>query len=64
MSNSRFPYVPPEVLRELEKRFPERSPELGESHDQLMFRGGARSVIRFLSMQVEDQSRNKLTGDP
>lgn len=64
MSTKRFPYIPPDLLRELEKRFPEQSPEIGETHEALMWRGGQRSVIRFLTFEAADQSKNQLHGDP
>ena len=37
-----------ELLDALDKVFPERSPELSDSIDQIRYASGQRSVIRFL----------------
>ena len=37
-----------ELLDALDKLFPERTPELGESIDEIRYSSGQRSVIRFL----------------
>ncbi len=37
-----------EVLDALDQLFPERTPELGDSIDQIRYASGQRSVIRFL----------------
>ena len=37
-----------EVLDALDKLYPERTPELNESIDQIRYAAGQRSVIRFL----------------
>ena len=52
-----FPYTSEELLNELDKRFPEKSPTLDETYETLMWRGGQRSVIQFLRQQFEDQSK-------
>ena len=57
-----FPYVSEELLNELEERFPNQSPQKDETHQQLMWRGGQRSVIEFLRTQYEQQTKNQLTG--
>jgi hypothetical protein len=57
-----FPYVSEELLRELSLRFPNQSPQKDETHQQLMWRGGQRSVIEFLRTQYEQQTKNQLTG--
>ena len=58
-----FPYTSEELLNELDKRFPEKSPTLDETYETLMWRGGQRSVIQFLRQQYEDQSQRQLTGE-
>ena len=58
-----FPYVSEELLRELSLRFPNQSPQKDETHHELMWRGGQRSVIEFLRTQYEQQTKNQLTGD-
>lgn len=37
-----------EVLDALDRLFPERTPELADSVDQIRYSSGQRSVIRFL----------------
>ena len=58
-----FPYVSEELLNELEERFPNQSPQKEETHQQLMWRGGQRSVVEFLRKQFEEQSKRQLTGE-
>lgn len=55
MDTDQFPYtaVSKELLDALDSIFPQRSPARGESHDDLMFRGGERSVVDFLHAQYE-----------
>ena len=38
----------PEMMEALDTFFPERSPELSDSIDQIRYASGQRSVIRFL----------------
>ena len=38
----------PEMMEALDVFFPERSPELSDSIDQIRYASGQRSVIRFL----------------
>lgn len=40
--------IPREALEILDKFFPERSPALGDTIDQIRYASGQRSVIRFL----------------
>lgn len=42
-----------DVLVALDKLFPERSPELTDSIDQIRYASGQRSVIRFLRSLVQ-----------
>jgi len=58
-----FPYVSEELLNELESRFPNNAPQIDETHTQLMWRGGQRSVVEFLRGQFEEQSKRQLTGE-
>jgi hypothetical protein len=52
----RFPPVPDELLQVLNTLFPERSPEIGETDRDLVWRGGQRSVIRFLNEKYRLQN--------
>ncbi len=55
-----FPYISDELIKELEERFPQKSPNSHEQIEQLMFRGGQRSIVDFLiAMQKEQLSKNK-----
>ena len=50
-----FPHVSNELIDELNKRFPDKSPSLDENYQELMWRGGQRSIIDFLNTIHEDQ---------
>lgn len=56
-----FPPVDPKLIKALDDLFPERSPEVTELPSALMFRGGQRSVVRFLKAKLEAQSENIMT---
>jgi hypothetical protein len=55
-----FPLVSKELLEELNRRFPIRSPELDEQHSELMWRGGQRSVVDFLETIYAEQEASRL----
>jgi hypothetical protein len=55
-----FPNIPVELLRALEERFPEKAPSKTETSDDLRWRGGEVSVIRFLKSKFEEQNDNLL----
>lgn len=40
--------IPVEALEILDRFFPERSPGLGDTMDQIRYASGQRSVVRFL----------------
>lgn len=54
-----FPLVSDELIKELEKYYPEQSPRQDEAYEYLMFRGGQRQVVNFLKMINEDQASSK-----
>lgn len=58
---NRFPIVDRTLLNALDASFPERSPRLGESMDELMFRAGQRSVVTFLQYQLSQHEDSVLT---
>ena len=60
MDNLRFPSIPKELLEVLEKRFPDIAPDLAESNDQIRYKSGQVSVIRFLRHQFTLQNQNIL----
>lgn len=53
----RFPYIPEDLLRELDKRFPERVIHPEDRLEQIMYHAGQRSIIRFLQQQSDDSVR-------
>ena len=55
-TEAKFPYVSRELIEELERRFPERSPSKGENMEVLLWRGGECSVVRFLREKYKQQS--------
>jgi len=54
-----FPYISEELITELNERFPQKSPNSHEALEQLMFRGGQRSLVDFLIAMQEEQTANK-----
>jgi len=55
-----FPLISKELIDELNRRFPDKSPTLEEAERALMWRGGQRSVVEFLIKTFEDQERSRL----
>jgi hypothetical protein len=49
-----------EVLDALDRLFPERTPELADSVDQIRYSTGQRSVIRFLQALKQTASGDAL----
>lgn len=58
MTDPQLPLIEQPLLETLNKLFPEKSPVVGESMEQLMFRGGQRSVVRFLEEAFKRQNEN------
>lgn len=48
--------VPKDLLDELNERFPERTPPLSSSLDEIRWKGGERSLVRFLQDQYNRQN--------
>ena len=44
-----------DLLAELEVRFPERSANVGDAYDTLMFMGGERNVVRWIKSRLEQE---------
>ena len=55
-----FPLITQELIDELNRRFPDKSPTLEEAERALMWRGGQRSVVEFLIKTFADQERSRL----
>ena len=47
-----------ELLADLDKLFPEATPEINMDMKEIYFRIGQRSVIRFLHQQKKEQDNN------
>lgn len=60
MDNLKFPPVPKDLVEMLELRFPDRAPDLDDELDQIRFKSGQVSVIRFLRHQFNLQNQNIL----
>ncbi len=55
-----LPLIPKDLLDELNRRFPNQSSQNGETHNDLIWRGGQRSVIEFLNKVFEEQDASRL----
>lgn len=62
MQRSEFPIVPEVLLKELEKRFPDRCPEPAFTDREVWMQVGRVQVIRFLRHQFNEQHPS-LQGD-
>nr|WP_250808762.1 hypothetical protein [Neorhizobium tomejilense] len=51
-----FPPIPADLLQALDKMFPERTPSLKMSLDEIRWKGGERHVVRFLQDQFNRQN--------
>ena len=47
-----------ELLADLDKLFPEKTPEINMDMKEIYFRIGQRSVIRYLHAEAKKQSEN------
>ena len=47
-----------ELLADLDKLFPEKTPEINIDMKEIYFRIGQRSVVRFLHQQKKEQDNN------
>ena len=56
MDEDDFPTVPRDLIDALDKRFPEKTPSLTASLDEIRWKGGERNVVRFLLEQHRRQN--------
>jgi len=55
-----LPYTGSQLVDKLNKVFPEKSAELGMSIEELMFKGGQRSVVNWLvELQNREEQQNE-----
>lgn len=56
-----FPPLTEQLIAALDAQFPERSAELDWNEKEVWFKGGQRSVVRFLASQLEEQQEGAFT---
>lgn len=56
----RFPQISDELIKALEKRFPNQMPDSNLSLEEIRFKQGAVSVVKFLRVQFDLQNKNIL----
>tara|TARA_X000001382_G_scaffold43587_2_gene29463 strand:- start:1070 stop:1270 length:201 start_codon:yes stop_codon:yes gene_type:complete len=55
-----LPYTGSQLVDKLNEVFPEKSAELGMSIEELMFKGGQRSVVNWLrELQKREEQQNE-----
>lgn len=57
-----FPIIPEELLKELNRRFPEQCAELDWEEKTVWYSTGQRSVVRLLNALYNEQQENLLGG--
>jgi hypothetical protein len=57
-----IPTLSVDLIDMLDSKFPERSPELGETKDDLMYRAGQRSVVRMLKAMLKEAEEVDMKG--
>ena len=55
-----FPFIPADLIEALDIIFPEKSPPLSMSLDEIRYRSGQRSVVQFLKRKHEEQTESVL----
>jgi len=56
INKTRFPVITSDLLEELDRLFPETSPAQDWSEKDCMWKGGQRSVVRYLHEQFKIQN--------
>jgi hypothetical protein len=60
MDYRKWPQLGADLIDHLEKAFPEKSPQKGETLENLMFRGGQRDVVSTLRAVFTQQNETVL----
>jgi hypothetical protein len=60
MTEQTLPFIPQDLLDDLNRRYPERCPEVDWSDRDIWLKAGERRVIRFLNEQFKRQNENLL----
>lgn len=55
MSEEKFPYIPQELIEELNKRFPNRFPNESWTDRKIWIEKGKRELIEFLLFKQQEQ---------
>ena len=59
--DDRFPEVNKVLLEELDRRFPDKCPEMSFTDREIWFYAGQRSVVRLLKEKFREQNETILT---
>jgi hypothetical protein len=59
-TTDKFPPIPAQLLEELERRFPDKCPDITAKHEDILKQIGQVSVIRFLREQFKRQNETTL----
>jgi hypothetical protein len=59
--DDRFPQVNKVLLEELDRRFPDKCPEISFTDREIWFYAGQRSVVRLLKEKFREQNETILT---
>lgn len=59
-ASRKFPLISKDLLEELETRFPDLMPDTKDSVDEIRFKQGQISVIRFLRSTFNNQTKTVL----
>lgn len=60
-TSSQLPHIPKDLLDALDKKFPERCPDIGMSDREIWVMVGQRKVIRHLMTIFDQQNSNVLS---
>jgi hypothetical protein len=62
-TNKNLPNLSKDLVEELDRLFPEKSATLDFDTKELYFKGGQRSVVRYLKEQFDRQNETILKGE-
>lgn len=59
--NAKFPFVPEDLVKELEQRFPDKAPSISDPERKVWTKVGNVEVVRFLRDRINQQREQALT---
>ncbi len=62
LDDIQLPYTVEELVKTLDKVFPEKSADLKDSESTVWFKAGQRSVVNWL-IELKNRSENNLLGE-